>query len=196
MNCADCRDNFIACAEGMLEREAELQCRAHLDVCADCRAEYELSTRLQKRLIARGQAAAGVGIVETVMRRVRQEQFEPERETIMSKILKHRWGLGLGATATAAAVILIALLSTPKMQAAAAEVMTKGAQAVANLTSIHLRGKLRTSSAGELFRHYARPGFCQHRAMEAVRAEPQVAGGKARSCGCDGRHVHRAFHQA
>jgi hypothetical protein len=144
MNCAECRDNFVACAEGLLDRGEELQCRAHLEACAVCRAEYELSMRLQKRLLARGRAAAGVAIVETVMRRVRQEQIEPEKETFMTKILKHRWGLGLGATATAAAVILIALLSTPKIQAAAAEVMTKGAQAVANLTSIHLRGQLRT----------------------------------------------------
>lgn len=144
MNCAECRDNFVACAEGLLERGEEQQCRAHLAACADCRAEYEFSVHLQHRLLARGQAAAGVDIVETVMRRVRQEQFKPERETIMSKILKHRWGLGLGATATAAAVTLIALLSTPKIQAAAVEAMTKGAQAVANLTSIHLRGQLRT----------------------------------------------------
>ena len=144
MNCAECRDNFVACAEGLLERGEELQCRAHLEACADCRAEYELSLRLEKRLLARGQAAAGVAIVETVMRRVRQEQFKPERETIMSKILKHRWGFGLGAAAGTAAILLIILLASPKAQAKAAEVMTKGAQAVAKLTSIHLRGQLRT----------------------------------------------------
>jgi hypothetical protein len=144
MNCAECRDNFVACAEGLLERGEELQCRAHLAACADCRAEYELSTRLQKRLLARGQAAAGVAIVETVMRRVRQEQFKPERETIMSTLLKHRWGFGLGAAAGTAAVLSIILLTTPKAQAKAVEVMTKGAQAVAKLTSIHLRGQLRT----------------------------------------------------
>ena len=144
MNCAECRDNFIACAEGLLDRGEELQCREHLAACADCRAEYELSTRLQKRLLARGQAAAGVAIVEPVMRRVRQEQFKPERETIMSKILKHRWGFGLGAAAGMAAILSIIMLTTPKAQAKAVEVMTKGAQAVAKLTSIHLRGQLRT----------------------------------------------------
>jgi anti-sigma factor RsiW len=144
MNCAECRDNLIACAEGLLDRDESLQCRAHLDTCADCRTQYEAISSLQQRLIARGKTAAGVKIVEPVMRRVRREQFKPERETIMSTILKHRWGLGLGATATAAAIILIALLSTPKIQAAVAEVMTKGAQAVAKLTSIHMRGQLRT----------------------------------------------------
>ena len=145
MNCAECRDNLVACAEGLLDREEELQCRAHLDACAHCRAEYEAIRSLQRCLIARGQATAGVRIVEPVMRRVHQEQFKPERETIMSKLLKHRWGFGLSAAAGAAAIILIAFLAFPKAQATAAEIMTKGAQAVAKLTSIHLRGQLRTA---------------------------------------------------
>ena len=62
----------------------------------------------------------------------------------MSKLLRYRWGFGLGAAASAAAIILIAFLSLPKAQATAAEVMTRGAQVVAKLTSIHLRGQLRT----------------------------------------------------
>jgi hypothetical protein len=148
MNCAECREKLVACVEGLLDREESLQCQAHLETCAACRAEHAAITRLQRQLVARGQATAEVSLVEPVMRRVHREQFEPERETIMSTILKHRWGLGLGATASAAAIILIALLiSTPKIQAAAAEVMTKGAQAVAKLTSIHIRGQLRTTPA-------------------------------------------------
>ena len=65
----------------------------------------------------------------------------------MSKLLKHRWGFGLSAAAGATAIILAAFLVFPKAQATAAEVMTKGAQAVAKLTSIHLRGQLRTLPA-------------------------------------------------
>src|SRR5208337_1710712 len=98
-------------------REEELQCRAHLDACAECRAEYEAITSLQRCLIARGQATAGVRIVEPVMRRVRQKQFKPERETIMSKLLKHRWGFGLGAAASAAAAIIIAIIVTTSPKA-------------------------------------------------------------------------------
>jgi hypothetical protein len=147
MNCAECRDNLVVLSEELLDREEKLQCQAHLDACADCRAEYKTITSLQQQLVARGQAAAKVGIVEPVMRRVHQEQSKPERETIMSKLLKHRWGFGLSAAGFAAVVALISILSTPKIQAAAAEVMTKGAQAVAKLTSIHLRGQLRTPPA-------------------------------------------------
>ena len=116
-----------------------------MDTCAVCRAEYEAITGLQQRLVARGQTAAKAGIVAAVMRRVQEQpQPQPERETIMSKLMKHRWGFGLSAAGFAALVAVISILSTPSMQAAADEVMTKGAQAVANLTSIHLRGRLRT----------------------------------------------------
>ena len=62
----------------------------------------------------------------------------------MSLLFKSRWGFGLGAAATAAAVILIMALAVPKVQAKAADVMARGARAVAHLTSIHLRGQLRT----------------------------------------------------
>jgi len=147
MNCAECRDNLVACIEGLLDREESLQCEAHLKACASCRAEYAAIAHLQQRLIAHGHAAADVSIVEPVMRRVLQQQTKPERNTIMSVLLKHRWGFGLGTAAGAAAIMLIVLLALPKTQATAAEIMSKGAQAVANLTSIHLHGQLRTLPA-------------------------------------------------
>ncbi|HXR04582.1 MAG TPA: anti-sigma factor [Verrucomicrobiae bacterium] len=111
MNCAECRDNLVACAEGLLDREALLECQSHLEICAGCRAEYQAITSLQQRLVSRGQAAAEVALVEPVMQRVLQERNEPEGETIMSKILKHRWGFGLSAAAGAAAII-IAVITT------------------------------------------------------------------------------------
>jgi hypothetical protein len=144
MNCAECRDNLVACLEGLLEAEQSRQCQAHLESCEACRAEYAGITRLQERLVARGRVAAEVSLVEPVMRVVHQRQIEPERTTLMSILFKSRWGFGLGAAASAAAAILIIALATPKAQAKAADVMAKGARAVANLTSIHLRGQLRT----------------------------------------------------
>src|SRR5208337_527922 len=44
-------------------------------------------------------------------------------------------------------VILLVVLATPKAQATAAQIMARGAQAIAKLTSIHLRGQLRTLPA-------------------------------------------------
>ena len=142
MNCAECRENLVACVEGLLDREESLQCQAHLETCAACRAEHTAITRLQRQLMARGPATAEVSLVNPVMRRVQAIQNDRERNSIMTKLFT-RWGLGLGAAAGAAAIILIAFLVFPKAQATAAEVMTKGAQAVARLTSIHLRGQLR-----------------------------------------------------
>jgi hypothetical protein len=145
MNCAECRDNLVACAEGLLDREALHECQAHLEACAGCRAEYKAIASLQQRLTKRGEAAAEVAIIEPVMRRVLQEK--EEKESVMSKLFKYRWGFGIGAAAGAAAIILITFLALPKMQATAAEVMARGAQAVAKLTSIHFRGELRTLPA-------------------------------------------------
>lgn len=147
MNCAECRDNLVALAERTLKEEKALQCRTHLEMCPDCRAEYEVTSTLQKRLVAHGRSAVEVSVVEPVMRQVLQRNHQPERKSIMSILMKHRWGFGLGAAATAALAILIAVLGTPKIQAAAARVIANGAQAVANLTTIHLRARVRTAPA-------------------------------------------------
>jgi hypothetical protein len=112
MNCAECRENLVACVEGLLDREESLQCQAHLETCAACQAEFKAITRLQQKLVARGQAAAEVSMVQPVMRRISQERTEPERNTIMSVLLKHRWGFGLGAAASAAAVIIAMVVAT------------------------------------------------------------------------------------
>ena len=50
MNCAECQDDLVAYIEGLLDREASLECRAHLEACAGCRAEYKAITSLQQRL--------------------------------------------------------------------------------------------------------------------------------------------------
>jgi outer membrane lipoprotein-sorting protein len=144
MNCAECRDNLVACLEGLLEAEPSRQCQAHLESCEACRAEYGAINRLQERLSARGRVAAEVSLVEPVMRVVHQQQIKPERTALMSLLFKNRWGFGLGAAASAAAIILIIALAAPKAQAKATDVLARGARAVAKLTSIHLRGQLRT----------------------------------------------------
>lgn len=70
-----------------------------------------------------------------------------ERHTLMNLFMRNRWGFGLGAAAGAFALFLLIALTTPKAHATAAQIMAKGAQAMANLTSIHLRGQLRTLPA-------------------------------------------------
>src|ERR1017187_3855065 len=106
MNCAECRDNLVALSENLLNAGDRQQCLAHLETCTACLAEYKAVTGLQQQLVTRGQTAAKVGIVAAVMRRVKEQQPEKqtEREGIMSKLLKYRWGLGLSAAAGAAAI--------------------------------------------------------------------------------------------
>jgi hypothetical protein len=148
MNCAECRDNLVACLEGLLEPELAGQCRAHLETCAACRAEHASFSQLQARLVAAGRLAAEVSLTQGVMQRVQRVQTKSEGMTIMSKLLKHRWGFGLGALAGTAAIVLFIALALPgNVQAKAADVLARGAQAVAKLTSIHLRGQLRTLPA-------------------------------------------------
>ena len=147
MNCAECRENLVACLEGLLDTAQARQCQAHLERCEACRTEHAALSRLQERLAARGRVAAEVSLVEPVMRAVQQKEAEPERTTLMSLLFKNRWGFGLGAAASAAAIVLIIALTAPNVQAKAVEVMSKGAQAIAKLTTIHLRGQLRTLPA-------------------------------------------------
>jgi outer membrane lipoprotein-sorting protein len=144
MNCAECRDNLVAYAEGLLESEESLKCAAHLESCSSCQGEYQSVVHLQERLIARGQAAADVSLAGPVMQRVLHQPEKLERNTIMSLLMKHRWGFGLGAAAAAAVIALVVALLPSGAQATAVEVLTKGARAVAKLRSIHLRCQLRT----------------------------------------------------
>jgi outer membrane lipoprotein-sorting protein len=172
MNCAECRENLVACVEGLLDREESLQCQAHLETCAACRAEHTAITRLQRQLMARGPATAEVSLINPVMRRVHAIQTERERNSIMKKLFT-RWGFGLSAAAGAAAIILIAFLVFPKAQATAAEVMTKGAQAVAKLTSIHLRGQLRTHPDANFDSIDPDAGFCTIELWKQFEPEPK-----------------------
>jgi outer membrane lipoprotein-sorting protein len=143
MNCAECRNNMVACAEGLLDREETLRCTKHLESCATCRSEFNAIVILQQHLVARGQSAAEVSIVAPVMRRVHAIQPEQEAETIMS-ILIRRWGFGLGAVAATAAIIVAGILMISPPEAQALQIMTRGAKAVGTLTSVHFSGKVRT----------------------------------------------------
>jgi outer membrane lipoprotein-sorting protein len=144
MNCAECLENLVGLAEGLLDPEETLQCRAHLESCESCRAEYDAVSQMQQQLIARGQVAAGISIVDPVMRRIRTIPEKPKRNFLMGALLRHRWGLSFSAAACMLFLVIMAFVNTSKVQAAAADVMSKGAEVLYNLTTIHLRGQLRT----------------------------------------------------
>ena len=145
MNCAECRDNLVAGLEGLLNGEEWRHYQDHLDACAECRAEYATLSRLQERLVARGSATGQIAIVAPVMRRVHQVETRREGSPLMKLIT--RWGWGLGALAGAAALLTMVLMVPPGAQAKAVDVLAKGAKAIARLTTVHIRGQLRTPPA-------------------------------------------------
>jgi outer membrane lipoprotein-sorting protein len=145
MNCAECRDNLVACLEGLLDPEQYRQCHAHLGACETCRSEYIAFSQLQARLVAAGQAATAVALVEPVMKQVHMRSASTERIPFMKMLLSH-WKFGTLATASAA-ILLVVLLASRGQASAAAQVLARGARALANITSIHLRGQVRTAPA-------------------------------------------------
>jgi hypothetical protein len=144
MNCTECRENLAGFMEGLLSSEKMRGCRAHLDFCATCHSDYAAITQLHNQLITQGETCRGLSVVEPVMSRIRAARMKPERETIMSLFLKHRWGLSFGAAACLIFLVILGVINTSKVQAAAADVLTKGAVMAQNLSTIHLRGQLRT----------------------------------------------------
>lgn len=144
MNCAGCLENLVCLVEGLLDSEETVRCQVHLESCKTCRAEYTAVSSIQRRLTAHGQAAAGISVVDPVMQRIRAARVEAERMNIMSVALKHRWGLGLSFAACAVFFVVLTIFNASKVQASAAAVMTKGADVIHNLSTIHFRGQLRT----------------------------------------------------
>lgn len=147
MNCVECRDQLVACLEGQLDDESARLCRAHLETCPACLNEHDALARLQSRLVANGKAAAEVSLVFDVMQAVQIQQNKPEKIPLMKRLFQYRWPLGLSAAAGAAAVILLFGVFAPKAQATAADVLARGAKAIANLTTIHFRAQVRTYPA-------------------------------------------------
>ncbi|HTL59966.1 MAG TPA: zf-HC2 domain-containing protein [Candidatus Limnocylindrales bacterium] len=145
MNCAECRENLVACLEELLPEESSRQCRTHLDTCDSCRAEYAALSRLQERLATSGRKATEVSLVIPVMRRVRALETEQEGSSLMK--LFRRWGWGLGAAAGMAALIIVAMMAPSGVEAKATDVLAKGARAMAKLKTVHIRGQLRTPPA-------------------------------------------------
>ena len=150
MNCTECRELSADYLEETLDIDAVSAYRQHLEICDGCRSFLESSNSLRRRLMNRGAMTADVSMVESVMDKISRLKIEEriqesKRITFMSRLLNWRWSLGMSAFASVAVLILIAFLTTPDIQVAAAEIMTRGANAVAKLSGIHLRGQLRAS---------------------------------------------------
>ncbi|MBU1107987.1 MAG: zf-HC2 domain-containing protein [Candidatus Riflebacteria bacterium] len=149
MNCNECQEYMVAHLEGALEQETDLAWKKHLSECDDCKEILQSFQELEFELKKRGPITADVSLVNPVMDRIKRievnkQSQETERSTFMSRLLKWRWSMGVGAFAGMALLILLVVFPGTNNIAAAAEAISRGVKAIGKLTSIHLKGKLRT----------------------------------------------------
>jgi hypothetical protein len=145
MKCVECRDELAAYLEGLLDETHRSQIEAHVSGCSACRTELQEVRELTARLGREGVATPPVSLETRVMDRIVREQAVQIRRLKMKKRIRM---LGIsGALAAAVAIVIVASFWFTQSAEAqkAAEVMTRGAKAVPNLSTVHIVGKMRTA---------------------------------------------------
>ncbi len=143
MNCCGCREQMLAYVEGRLAPSRRREVTDHLNGCPGCRFEFEQGVRIHERLIRDAAALPRPALDQPVMERVFREKTPDLRRTAMRKRYSSV-GLGLGAAAALIALLFVPWGSRHGGEATAAEVMTRGATAMAGLDSVHLKIEART----------------------------------------------------
>ena len=147
MNCRQCQAETAAFVEGLLDATTAEQIEMHLSECSECRSEVYDVRQIAARLSADGQAVTGQSLEGRVMDRIVQQQALQLRSIQM----QNRRRLIRAGGAALAATILIALtglwLLRPDNTLSAAEVLAQGAEAVGEVSSIHIRARMRTYPA-------------------------------------------------
>jgi outer membrane lipoprotein-sorting protein len=118
---------------------------SHLGECPACKAEFDEVQRLVVRLKGARAAATGLSLESRVMDRIIHEQAEVIRRLQMRKRIRL---LGISGALTAAAALLIVagvMMSQPDNRILAAETLAQGAKAMPEISSVHIRGKMRTA---------------------------------------------------
>jgi len=118
MNCAECRDNLVACIERLLDPEETLQCRTHLDACAACRTE---ARRRQHRAANRRYQQSPEGRLDHRDRQqhYRERQCRPRVTDQSSLSVISPAPFGCGETITAPAVVALRVQSPNRLETSA-----------------------------------------------------------------------------
>jgi len=144
MNCAQCRENLIAYVEDVLDEPTADRVRSHLADCPACRADWEAARRLGDRLAGASGVAPEVSLEPRVMDEIiRRQGLELRRRKMRRRIRIVGFG---SATAAAIAILLLFGWSTSPRRGVleAAEVLAKGAEATPRVSTIHIRGEVRS----------------------------------------------------
>jgi hypothetical protein len=152
MNCQECRDDFAAYQEGLLESEAEIRIKSHLAECPACRAEFDEVQRLVVRLTRAKAGASGISLENRVMDRIIHQQALTIRRLQMRKRIRLLEISGALSAAVALFFILGLWATQPDSHARAAEskvqaaeVLAQCAKALPKISSIHIKGKMRNA---------------------------------------------------
>lgn len=151
MNCQQCQEQQVAYLEGLLEPLEAQGIESHLAECPDCRTEFDAGARLMDCLTRDGQVSTDAPLEILVMDRIIREQALQLRRFQMQKSARWIKALG-GVAATIAVMTFIGFwsarpdreLSAAELKLCAAEVMAKGAEATPEITTIHIRARMRT----------------------------------------------------
>lgn len=144
MNCSEFRDSLAAHTEGLIEPDAAADFEHHRAACSACRLEHAAFTALHEQLTARGASAAAISIAAPVLRRIR-EPDAADRPVWSRASAVTRWILGASVAAAAAIAVVAVLTFSPQIKAQAADVMSRGATAAAQVKTVHLQGRMRTA---------------------------------------------------
>lgn len=151
MNCRECQEQLTAYLEGLLESPVVQRIESHLDACSDCRAEFEGVSELVDRLTRDGQVSSSETFDIPVMDRILREQAAELRRLKMQR--QYRWIQAGGVVAAAIVFVVFAgiwqgrpdgTLRAAEARLSAAAAMAKGSEAASDVTSVHIRAKMRT----------------------------------------------------
>jgi hypothetical protein len=145
MNCGKCREDVAAYQEGLLDAAASTLIESHLAECPACRAEFDEMQRIVVRLRSVGHGERDLTLENGVMDRIVHEQAQIIRRLQMRKRVRI---LGVSGALTAAIALLIVAgvqMSQPDNRIQAAEILAQGAKASTNISSVHIKGRIRTS---------------------------------------------------
>lgn len=153
MNCTEIREIFVEYIEGLLSAEQKQKLESHLENCPQCKMELESLRTLNQRFFADAENSRQKNFESEVLNKILCEQNKKLKQAagtnrrfeIVRKIMKNR----ITKFAVAAAIIIAASLgitffnkSTPV--AYANQILAEAVKAVSDLTSVHMKARMRT----------------------------------------------------
>ena len=142
MNCPECKDQLAGFIEGLLDKADADRLESHMANFPTCQAEFGEVQGLCDRLVRDGRPSS-LSLETKVMDQIMRRQAQELRRMKMRK--RYRF-IGASGVAAAACIALFVSIwfAAPNNRVQAAEVLAKGAEAVSDLRTIHMKCRMRT----------------------------------------------------